>query len=349
MKHFPIIFLFTLIIFIFFNALIVLTWPLYSNYNDKKHSYSSEQKKLLKLDEKDLITLYNETWKNYDKFRFIPFLGHSETNRVGKFVNFSEENGRKINRPDNCKNFVYLYGGSTTFGYNVTDNQTIGYYLQDFFDNETCVYNHGRAYYYSKQENNLFINHIENKKKIDTAIFLDGINERCGGYEYMHQLNKSFNFYVERPFLMWKNSLKNLMLSLPIVQAVNALFGSSRWIDDNNNSILNIESCGSKTNLGELYDVRIKVRSSICAINKINCFSFLQPMAGSHGKQIEKFLNDEGAKKLNRKYKLLSSANNKIDLGYVLKNESTLSYIDAVHYSPSSNKKIAEEIYKLVN
>ena len=166
MRNFSLIFLITLFLFIFLNILIVVTWPIYSSFNSQNHSYINEQVELLDLSDEDLVILNNETWKNYDKFRFIPFLGHSETNRVGKFVNFSEENGRKINRPDNCKNFVYLYGGSTTFGYNVTDNQTIGYYLQNFFDNKTCVYNHGRAYYYSKQENNLFINHIENKKKL---------------------------------------------------------------------------------------------------------------------------------------------------------------------------------------
>ena len=88
-------------------------------------------------------------------FRFIPFLGHTETDRENKFVNFTEENGRHIVRPSNCKNNIYLYGGSTTFGYNVTDNQTLGFYLQKLVDNSTCVFNHGRAYYYSKQENNL--------------------------------------------------------------------------------------------------------------------------------------------------------------------------------------------------
>ena len=63
-----------------------------------------------------------------------------------------------------------------------TDDQTIAQYLQELLPNNYCVYNHGRAYYYSKQENNLLINHIEEGKKIDSgrrkfgAIIGDNVN-----------------------------------------------------------------------------------------------------------------------------------------------------------------------------
>ena len=90
--------------------------------------------------------------KHFHKFRFVPFLGHTETDRNGKFVNFSEDEGRKVNRPNNCSSNIYLYGGSTTFGYNVKDSDTIGEFLQNEIGNDFCVYNHGRSYYYSKQE-----------------------------------------------------------------------------------------------------------------------------------------------------------------------------------------------------
>ena len=46
-----------------------------------------------------------------------------------------------------------------------------------------------------------------------------------------------------------------------------------------------------------------------------------------------------------KKYKELSKAKGHIDLGYIFENEITLSYIDGVHYSPASNKKIASELY----
>ena len=349
MKNFSLIFLITLVLLIFVNILVVLTWPIYSKLNANKHFYIEEQVELLNLSEDELVELHNNTWKNYDKFRFIPFLGHTETDRENKFVNFTEKNGRHIVRPSNCKNNIYLYGGSTTFGYNVTDNQTLGFYLQKLVDNSTCVFNHGRAYYYSKQENNLFINHIENNKKINTAIFLDGINERCGGYEYMNQINNSFNMMVERPYLMWKSSIINLFYTLPIVQFINSFSGSSRWIKDDNNNILKIDSCSSNTDLKSLYEKRVSVRDGICNKHNIKCYSFLQPMVGSSGKQISKLITEERKKDFIYKYEVLSKAKGIIDLKYILINDRQLSYIDGVHYSPDSNKSIAKELFKLLN
>ena len=72
-------------------------------------------------------------------------------------------------------------------------------------------------------------------------------------------------------------------------------------------------------------------------------------MAGNHGVQIKKFLSEDKKKMFKKKYSSLSSANGFIDFGHVLANDQTLSYIDGVHYSPSSNKKIAQELYKYIN
>jgi len=347
-KNFSLIFFITIIFFLIANVLVVLTWPIYSEYNAKKHSYIKEQKDLLNLSEQDLVILHNETWRNYDKFRFIPFLGHSETDRIGKLVNFTESDGRKVNRPQSCDKNIYMYGGSTTFGYNVTDNQTIANYLQEFVGKDLCVFNHGRAYFYSKQENNLFINHVENRKKIDFAIFLDGYNERCGGYEYAKHLNNSFSLLTERPYLMWKKSSRNFLHTLPIVQFANSLVGSGRWINDGNNNILKIDSCDEKVGLDDLFETRLSLRNSFCEINGINCHSFLQPMAGASGIQSEKLLSKDKKIVWKKKYQLLLNSKGHIDLKYVLNDDTILSYVDGAHYSPASNKKIALELYKFI-
>ena len=349
MKNFSLIFFITLIFFVIFNFLIVLSWSIYSKSNSKKHSYIDEQIGLLGLSNKDLTILNKESWEKYDKFRFVPFTGHTETKLVGKFVNFTEADGRKIDRPKNCNQNIYLYGGSTTFGYNVTDRQTIGSYLQEMLGDDYCVYNHGRAYYYSKQENNLFINHLELGKKIDKVFFFDGINERCGGYAYDQNISNSFSLFIERPYLMWKTSLKNFILTLPVIQFGNSLFGSHRWIHDNNNNILNIEGCDKEVELDKIFESRVLSREAVCDKFNIDCYSILQPFAGTHGIQTRKLLSKDTEEMLKKKYKLLSSVSKVIDLGYVLKDDKTLSYIDGVHYSPQSNKKIASEFNKILN
>ena len=165
----------------------------------------------------------------------------------------------------------------------------------------------------------------------------------------MRHINNSFRLLVERPYLMWKISFKNFLLTLPIVQFSNSLLNSDRWIQDENNNILVIDSCDSKIDLGKLYETRILIRDSICKTFNIDCYSILQPMAGNHGVQIKKFLSDDNKKMFKKKYLSLSSVDGFIDFGHVLENDQSLSYIDGVHYSPLSNKKIAQELYKYIN
>ena len=344
MKNYSLICLITLVLIFLINLLIAVSWPLYSKYKSKNHNFIDEQIELLNMSEENLNILYNETWKNYSKFTYIPFIGHSETKRIGKFVNFDQKKGRRVVRPNNCKSNIYLYGGSTMFGYNVTDEKTIGQELQNLMGDQYCVYNHGRAYFYSKQENNLLAQHIENNHKVDYAIFLDGINERCGGYEYDNHLNRSFQILVERPYKIWKKTFADFVFTLPLMQFYNSIQGNSRWIRDVDNNILEIDSCKNKISIDKLFAKRTNLRSALCNEEKIKCFSFLQPFAGVHGKQSEKLLSTKKKKELEKKYNILKKNKKYVfDIGYVLNNDEILSYIDAVHYSPLSNKKIALE------
>ena len=72
-------------------------------------------------------------------------------------------------------------------------------------------------------------------------------------------------------------------------------------------------------------------------------------MAGASGNQLPALLSIERSEIFKKKYNLLKKANGIIDLKYLLENTNELSYIDAVHYSPSSNKKIAHELSKYLN
>ena len=311
MKNYSLIFVITLFLIFLINLFIAVSWPLYSKYKTEKHAYIDEQVELLNMSEENLNILYEETWKNYSKFTYVPFIGHSETKRIGKFVNFDQKKGRKVVRPNNCKSNVYLYGGSTMFGYNVTDEKTIAQELQNLVGDQYCIYNHGRAYFYSKQENNLFIQHIENNHSIEYAFFL----------------------------------------TLPLMQFYNSIQNKGRWFNYADNNILEIESCKNSiaaldgpTTIDELFTKRTNLRHALCNEEKIKCFSFLQPFGGVHGINIEKLMNKERAKELLKKYTVLKKNKNYVvDLGYVLNNDKTLSYVDGVHYSPSSNKKIAKE------
>ena len=345
MKKISLIIFNTLLFFILINLLISISWPIFSKFKATKHNYIKEQIDNLKLSEKDLNILFKESWLNENGFRYVPFIGHTETKRVGKFLNFDEVNGRKVNRPDSCNFNIYLYGGSTQFGYNVPDDYTIAEFLQKKLGNEYCVYNHGRGYFYSKQENSLFVMHIENEKKIDSAIFLDGVNERCGGYEYANFINNSFSLLTEKPYKVWMNTSIMFIYSLPIINLYNSLFNKFNWVHDTNNNILNIDSCSNQIPLESLFETRVNIRHAICLKENIKCHTLLQPFAGAHGVQIEELLTLEKKKSQIKKYeKLKKVSKNVLDISDVFDDDTKLSYIDGLHYTPNSNMKIANRI-----
>ncbi len=76
---------------------------------------------------------------------------------------------------------IFVFGGSTTFGYRVDDYGTIGSHLQGLIRKETgvpaAVYNFGRGGYISPQERALFGKLILRGRVPDMAIFIDGLNE----------------------------------------------------------------------------------------------------------------------------------------------------------------------------
>jgi hypothetical protein len=85
--------------------------------------------------------------------------------------------------PIDPSNFnIFLFGGSTAFGYYVKDNETIAAYLQQIFLNSNKnlnvkIYNFGQAGYYSTQERILFERLLSHGNIPHAAIFLDGLND----------------------------------------------------------------------------------------------------------------------------------------------------------------------------
>ena len=77
---------------------------------------------------------------------------------------------------------IFLFGGSTAFGFGVPDNQTIASYLQEFLTSsglkrEVRVYNFGQGSYYSTQERILFEKLLVAGFRPEMAISIDGLND----------------------------------------------------------------------------------------------------------------------------------------------------------------------------
>lgn len=368
-NNFIIISTITLILFILVNYLITLIWPQYIKTKFKNYRpYSSEIIKQLKMNEEDARKLYIETWIDRT-FEYSQFLEHVEGPINGKFVNISKEFGRKVDNPKECNKRFFLYGGSTTWGYNVADNQTIAAYLLKELINEGfidyCVYNFGGGSYFSTQENIRFQKHLlmDKIKKNDFVIFVDGHNEsgfrKTRATDLLTELFKPSN---EKFWDMYKLTLPTFIKSLPVIQLSNRLLKKLSIDLDKN-----VSQAGSikltPDDLLSVYEKNINIRSSICKAENLNCYSFLQPFATVHGiyfttrdgvrlkegdsiagaPEIGKIgdLNEE----LSAKYKVLKNAKGAIDISSALDSLTELAWCDGSHYCPNANEMIAKKIF----
>jgi len=178
------IFIINFILFLGFELKDYLLSPQNGNPVTGKYSSPALKKIYPQLNDEGINDLLLETWsrpylyETFTLFKEAPYRGH--------YVNVDKEGFRLTKNqgpwPPEAKNLnIFLFGGSTTFGYGLPDDQTIASYLQEFMVNKlnqaVCVYNFARGSYYSQQERILFEKLLISGFIPDLAIFVDGFNE----------------------------------------------------------------------------------------------------------------------------------------------------------------------------
>ena len=340
-----IIFFVSLILFIIINILISLSWQYYNlKKNENNDPFKADVQNTFDISKEELRILFRDTHNL--KYYFKAFTGPQPNNYVSKFVNYNIDKGRKTINPKNCEKNYFLFGGSTMFGWLSIDDKTIASHLSKILNKTNkniCVYNYGIPWFYSKQENSLLINLIEEKKIPDYAIFLNGINERCGGFAYEENIKKQFS-EINRSHrtLIFNAKLPALINSLPFVQLYDRL---TKKVTNPFNQNKDISKCSGQE-LKSNFEVRLKVRNEICNLFSIRCKSFLQPFGGVNGKI---YPGSEKLSSLLKKHNLFK----KIDENLIInitdsldKDDNDLSYVDRVHYTHNANYLIAETISK---
>lgn len=133
----------------------------------------------------EVEALLRETWTR--RLGFEPFTHFRERPFRGRYVNvheagfrFSAEQGPWPAEPGSLN--VFVFGGSTAFGYGVRDDETFASHLARGLPGlapgrRPRVYNFGRGAYYSTQERVLFSELLEEGAAPRVAVFLDGLNE----------------------------------------------------------------------------------------------------------------------------------------------------------------------------
>lgn len=137
------------------------------------------------LARKDVERLLSESFGR--TFVYEPFTQFREQPFSGRFVNVHPAGFRDSKNgvpwppaPSNLN--ICVFGGSTTFGYGVADDETIPAHLQRLLDaarlpRRAAVYNFGAGFYFSTQERILFEKLLLDGVRPDVVVFIDGLND----------------------------------------------------------------------------------------------------------------------------------------------------------------------------
>jgi len=181
----------------------------------------------------DVNDLLKESWRRVLPFEYQPFTQFKERPFRGKFLNIDPAGFRLSKnqapwppRPEAIN--VFMFGGSTTFGYGLPDEETISSYFGDCAVSSSsghmAVYNFGRGYYFSSQELALFQRLLQAGFVPQVAIFVDGLND-------FHFVGDDPQYTTQLRRFMAGELRYSALDSVPMVQAAQWL--GKRWSRQN--------------------------------------------------------------------------------------------------------------------
>ena len=305
-----------------------------------------------------LTEMFRDTASYQSLFEYSPFIELSLNEIHKKHLNIQEDgyrNSVKLKDLDKLDSEgIFVFGGSTTFGVGVGDNQTIPYYMSEFL-NIKNVYNFGVPTYYSTIERIRFFNLINQGIKPRAAIFIDGLNDFVN-YSVPDRSNVSnrlsTGMSIDYPYL-----IKKIIGSTSSMQLINTLMNKEKY-----NIIHRLIATENEVEKAYLRLISNReIIGAVCKEKGIICIFVDHPVPTVHYDNSKRPIPLDTTKTLvdgealfgggiNAKYgyKLLAdyynmqSSKTHLDLSKV--NTAEPVYIDRFHFSKMMNKEIALHI-----
>lgn len=306
----------------------------------------------------------NYGYKPYVIWRHLPFEGET--------ININQE-GLRQTPGANCSADAYkvfVFGGSTMWGWGSPDWETIAAHLQqgleDLIEGPVCVINFGEDSFVSTQSLIELIRQLQFGNVPDAAIFYDGVNTVYAGHESGRSgVHPGFEKIAakfeedEHPLLKWIKASRQYTLIESLVNKLKAVR------QDNSLKLLNDEAMEIKTHfladsLTQVYLTNYKVVRTLSQEFGFEVFFFWQPHLGIDKKPLT---IEEQALKSTMDPKLIALTKAVYERIYV----STLEYehlwyiadvfegheeqiwIDAWgHVTPEGNRLVAQKMLSMI-
>ncbi|NCU05544.1 MAG: SGNH/GDSL hydrolase family protein, partial [Chitinophagaceae bacterium] len=241
---------------------------------------------------------------------------------------------------------IWFFGGSTMWGFNVTDEETIPskfaklYRTADHYQKSLEVVNYGVRAYISFQEMKLLQDRLLYEQSPDLVIFLDGLNEVVSFPTPFHREPLYTGFMREYfkgtyPLARGKNindSIKNYYSKdhkRPVTEIAETLFNNYTLTTDAVNQTAKAYGFDALFVWQPVpyYHYANQKNDPICDQDSFPAYKLLNPA-------------------IEAKFKKM---NNSLYLANMLDGSIALPFIDRVHYSPAMNEAIAQKLIQKLN
>jgi len=319
-------------------------------------------------DYKDYIEVYKQ---QSTPVIYSPLTEFRESPKNQSFVSVSKIGNRcneiNITKCESAKggeNEIWIFGGSTVFGYGLKNNETISAHLDKLIIDKKVI-NFGQGYFNSTQSRIFFQNLLTYLPKPHSVIFMEGFNEfkinQIHNYKFPIKTALSENYEsivnkkkrtTNEKLINW---IKNRFNRLNIVRLIK-----ENSITKNKS---NDFSYDTTKNLDQAYIALInrlktnfKINKSIAKNFEIQILNIMEPISLSRDNYLSSNLPESYFKNFNKHifhhkkvYKLIESnfdLLNLVDLNLVDLYSSEKMFIDLTHYSKNFSKEIALKIQK---
>ena len=365
---------------IIYSVIIILVFLIIANKISKQFL---NQTKFERVDHiENLKVIYGKEFEDYidvyinqsNAMMYEPLTEFKEKPKNSKFVSVSELGNRCIEiNLKNCKpakggeNEIWIFGGSTVFGYGLKNDETIAAYLNELVKNKRVI-NFGQGYYNSNQSRIYFQNLLTFLPKPHAAIFLEGFNDfknnQINNYKTPTKTALSDNYRIlinnrevstNQKIFKWFGERFN---RLNFVRLIKQIQRNKK--DNADTDIIKIN------NLEKAYVTLVNRLMTNFTINKsigqkleIKILNILEPIALSKDKYSTSGLPDSYFKDFekdvfhyNKIYEIIENNKNflnLIDLYLVNLNIDEKMFVDRTHFSKNLSKEIALKIQEKLN
>lgn len=326
-----------------------------SQFISASYTFSSKEEAIELGKEFDLLG-------DQESFSFYPWTVFRNTAFKGRYLNVNEDLTRRTEfgptqkvAPDEI--VIWMFGGSTLFGWGVADQHTIPSQLQKIINQKiegstVRVINYGTPYFYSSTELALYTALLRDSKKPNLVIFFDGVNDSAyllKGYDQPWFSPIARHGWEQEQYRRFGSGTSieagEILFRLPMMNLVRLL---QRKLYPNRSYAQQFEPPPEKPehleNGVRRYKLNIEAQRRISESQGISSLHILQPAIFWNPNA--KNINQGGLK--NEFYKMLM-----IDgPDYLIKMPGDLigqdlAYVDEGHYSEGSCLLIAEKIFQV--